>query len=785
MEKKNWAKRILALGTGALMLGATLTGALAATWDLADYPAPFVMDGQLDDTVLVVGKAAATADVLGAIDIAAALQADAVSETAVEVSSTVAPTSDEGLKIEKSGDKFNFGEDIFDVQATALDSNDLVLLADGTFEDNEGTNTGDTDYDQELWFGNVADVWQLEFEQPADNDNYEDGLPAGEYLHLTKNKWVYNYTLEFDSGISMTSSSTDNDLEGTTLDIQGNTYTITDATISTGAAPTKLKLVSGDSTMWLVQDQPYTLGSHTVTVVDVDAGETKCGVNVDGVTKWIDDGTTQEFGDLAVGVLDVVAVYTKDYDADTCELSLGSSEIELEDGEEVVINGNTLEGSYVDIMGTTTWTGLRIMYKVGDDSGINQDDIYLSAGQAWTDPVFGNFKVQFEGVTADYEDLNVDASGDDAFITFMNNDGKEVEIPFYFVSGDNVALGRDSDEELLLPGETYSGSPEGTLLLYTTSGGETHVLEIDDVTCSSSNNKTTIKDITYGTTPAKDFELTLDCADSAETISLGSLGSIKLNLTASSVEYIADASYGNGVPETMYEGTVRFKDSGDFKFNYTEKTAEESTEITASTISLNLTYDTTDERIEITAIKDDGSAFTWEDNDEADDDTKWAITSKGSLLEYDDEDKLWLNIQVPEADVYGNVFVLPLGAEVTSGGSGSVSADKVNPFSVGLAVLDEDAESMSKNMIIVGGPCANTIAAEVMGNPENCAEGFEAGKGMLKFFDRSGKAALLVAGFSADDTVGSAYVLADYNAYDMSGDEVEVVVTSLSEITVN
>ncbi|MBT7440417.1 hypothetical protein HN789_04195, partial [archaeon] len=68
------------------MLGATILGATAATWDLMDYPAPFVADGQLDDTVLVVGAAAQTADVLGAIDIAAALQAAAVSQTAVEVS---------------------------------------------------------------------------------------------------------------------------------------------------------------------------------------------------------------------------------------------------------------------------------------------------------------------------------------------------------------------------------------------------------------------------------------------------------------------------------------------------------------------------------------------------------------------------------------------------------------------------------------------------------------------------------------------------------------------------
>ena len=779
MEKKNWAKRILALGTGALMLGATIMGA-AATMDLANYPAPFVQNGQLADTVLVVGKAAETADVLGAIDIAAALQADAVSQTAVETTTTVAPTSDAGLKIEKSGDKLNYGEDIFDVQATSLDSNDLDFLADGTYEDNEGTNKADTDYDQELWFGNGDNTWQLEFAQPSDSiDNYPDGLPAGSYLHMDKNKWVYNYTLEFDSGMTVANAA---DIEGTALDIQGNTYTITEATAPGSLPPSKITLVAGDSTMWLVQDQPYTLGSHTVSVVDVDSGETKCGVNVDGVTKWVDDGTTETFGDLSVGVLDVVAVYTKDYDADTCELSLGSNELVLEHGEQVVINGDTLEGSYVELLGTTTWTGLRVKYKLGDDSGLNQDEVYLTAGEAWTDPVFGNFKVQFEGVTADNEMLVFDASGDDATFTFTNNDGREVDIPFHYTAGTGVYLGTDSDEQLLIPGETYAGDPEGILLLYTTSGGEAHVLEIDDLTCGSSTNKTTIKDLTYGTTVAKDVELTRDCRVElgVQTISMGSLGSIELFVNSTQVNYTT--TYGNGVIKSEYEGTLVFTDHN---VSFTEIAGDENTgDAPLSVLTFNVSYDTTDETLNVGTIRDDGAAMTWIDNEEGDDNTKWSATAKGSILKYDDEDKLWLEISAPEEDAYGNVFVLPMDASVTSGGSGSVTADKVNPFSVGLAVLDVDAESMSKNMIVVGGPCANTIAADLMGNPEDCAEGFEAGKAMLKFFDRSGKSALLVAGYSADDTVGAAYVLADYNAYDLSGDEVEVVVTSLDEITV-
>jgi S-layer protein (TIGR01564 family) len=301
MQRKKVARKIAAITTGALMLGATLGGAFALG-DLADYPAPFVADGVLDNTVIVVGKTAETSDVLGAIDIAAALQAAAVSQEAVSTVSSVAPTISEGVKVQKSGNKMNYNDYIYTVMAEPLDSNDLPdMLVDGTFDDNEGTNKGEDDYDQELQFNTTA--FQLLLTQP-------DDMAAGTYLQLAKNAVVYEYTLQFDTAVSFASAAVSTDLEGNTIDIQGNTYTITEASVASGVLD-KLVLVAGDSTVWLTQDQPYTVGGHTVTVVDVNNDADKCGVNVDGVTKWVDKGTTEEFGDLSVGILDAVAVYTR------------------------------------------------------------------------------------------------------------------------------------------------------------------------------------------------------------------------------------------------------------------------------------------------------------------------------------------------------------------------------------------------------------------------------------------------------------------------------------------
>jgi S-layer protein (TIGR01564 family) len=80
MDMKKTAKKIAALVAGTTMLGATIMGATAL--DLSNYPAPFVTNGVFGGKI-VVGAKAATSDVVGAIDLAASLQA--ASSTTSEV----------------------------------------------------------------------------------------------------------------------------------------------------------------------------------------------------------------------------------------------------------------------------------------------------------------------------------------------------------------------------------------------------------------------------------------------------------------------------------------------------------------------------------------------------------------------------------------------------------------------------------------------------------------------------------------------------------------------------
>ncbi len=68
---KKGIKRMAALAGSALMLGSTIA-APALSANLSDFPGMYIKDGELKSTI-VVGKVAATADVVGAVNIAAAM----------------------------------------------------------------------------------------------------------------------------------------------------------------------------------------------------------------------------------------------------------------------------------------------------------------------------------------------------------------------------------------------------------------------------------------------------------------------------------------------------------------------------------------------------------------------------------------------------------------------------------------------------------------------------------------------------------------------------------------
>jgi len=106
---------------------------------------------------------------------------------------------------------------------------------------------------------------------------------------------------------------------------------------------------------------------------------------------------------------------------------------------------------------------------------------------------------------------------------------------------------------------------------------------------------------------------------------------------------------------------------------------------------------------------------------------------------------------------------------------------------IGGALLDtEVADLESKNTIVVGGPCINSAAAKLMGYPKNCLEDFEMGKGIIKIYDfENGNYGLLAAGTTALDTRRVTSVLANYEDYVLSGNEMVVTGVSINDLDIN
>lgn len=185
--------------------------------------------------------------------------------------------------------------------------------------------------------------------------------------------------------------------------------------------------------------------------------------------------------------------------------------------------------------------------------------------------------------------------------------------------------------------------------------------------------------------------------------------------------------------------------------------------------------------------------LTHADYDNADYDGYVSSYGTFAYMDASDDDQTELTVYYSAEQLYASVFIGPAAAETTTTVSGGYSEVPVQIPS-NLFVYDSEVQDpMAQSMVVVGGPCANSVAAALLGvtNPNACAEGFELGKGMVKLFDsadgmNAGKVAMLVAGYSGDDTRRTANVLANYaeHADKLTGSEVVVMGTTGSDVSI-
>lgn len=329
------ANKLMALIVGIMMLSTTVLA--ADQYSLATYPAPFVKDGIYDATI-VVGDNAKVEDVLGAIDIAAHLQANSVVPKEIEWKTSPEITGGEVGKV-------TLGNEVTTEIEAKLTDDDVAGLQDTTVE------LDGTDYDihDELVLGTGL---KLETSLTANDEDYENKV----YLEINKGSIAYNYV--FDEAINLSNLE-----EELVLEFLGVPLTI----IGTEGND-EIEVRIGKE-LYIKQDDAVTIDNHTIKLVGVSTNEKTAIVEVDGAQVLVDTGKAKKVNGLEIRIKDAFSSDTRD----AAILIAGTSTIETYSSGDAYIGEDEDDPEWVwsitDL--DTTHPKLGVVYDITRD---NLDD---------------------------------------------------------------------------------------------------------------------------------------------------------------------------------------------------------------------------------------------------------------------------------------------------------------------------------------------------------------------------------------------------------------------------
>ena len=825
MKLRKAVKRILALGTGATMVGATVMSAMGAA-DLATYPAPFVENG-LFNAVIIVGESGQTTDVIGAVDIATSLQYSSQTSTTVDVSGGDNVQVSQGVRIESGSQPLRLGLNFSGIGRTSMTSSELDLLKTSSFQDQQGTSYTAVQKIQLpnafVAYGRSAPSSDQNVDEPVLHVNFENG-PLGTGTPQ------YNLIIDFPTAIDPTN------LTNEVVSLFGREYTTGAAASEMTSTKVTLYQSAVDQTFTAGQEAVVDVKGQKVTVrvigVNTQASPATVTVSVNGETESLTKGQTKTLGGQRIYVRDVQA-YTQPVGGGGARLFIGSEKLVFSDGSNVEkgTESKSVDGTNVSV---TTASGKISRISVGvQPRNYDTKNGVLLEGQEFVDPVFGTFKFLFAkpGANPDLKAaskslIQLIPSGEDKLrISFKNKGGQQYNVDFLKGNGTDTA-GPDTitplDDGLLVRANgdtsrdfiTASGSRIGRNDYFVIGSGEyQRILKLSSLRNTSTEKEITVQDVAVGGT-SQDWTFTEASSAASGTMTYdGNSYTFNVNMTSTNDGNISSTSVTNQIytdndnliilplsnadhtlgddlsdtnttdlnntnitvkERTTYSTGSKADDYGVFTFRYAYDNGRSGTDLF---LVADPTY-ARDSAATSTALSlsDTGAALyslSFESSG-ADSDVKSDVTPWGTLIEYNSDSneqsvKLWM----PTEQASYNVFIAPAGATATVGGAGEgqIVVPTINPIQVGAAVLPSEVSDFTNvNSVVVGGPCVNTDAATLLGNPAMCTEGFEEGKAMLRLFTHpSGKVALLVAGYSATDTRRAARVLAQYKTYQASG----------------
>ncbi|MFP4401154.1 MAG: hypothetical protein ACLFPQ_04705, partial [Candidatus Woesearchaeota archaeon] len=729
----------------------------------------------------------------------------------------------DSAKAETASDIFEIGEYLGNVKEVYIDSN-LNALESGSVRNSKGTFA----YNQYIEFPANAGL-KIDFVEDSDRDEFAN------YLTIADEETLYTYNLEFSTPLESDIDSENNleDIQDRSITIMGKQYTITRAEVDTDADDITLEILGGEASETLEEGATKTITVNnkeydvTASYIGTISGITKVKFTVtyDGTTEITDSiaaGETYVLDDgTEIGVREALVQDGFSGFRDFTEFYLGADKMVLTDSDYT----STAQGSGSLEVGSETLSDAKVSITADDtDSGVlkisriqvniaSPDDIFVPEGGSLSEELESdergillgnNFDIRFEGITTPSgSEAEISSSGDDNYeFTFVNKAGTEITVPIWHASEDNLGYVGNEDGRFWT---AYNASSDPFISaddMFIVGDGTkdvedryTYVLRYDGY--DSDDRELSFEDLGTGNT----LQYTLNQDDEANILLGGKQFNVAVSDASSDDTMIWADLDGDGnanavsMPATTRSGVwFDLPSMNQSNPNIFENTAE----------TVEMTWNVPAEKMDDTSS--DTGTITF---DVAASDAEVDMSISGiNLGEIGNSDKFVgytpyglhfendrstsspdeLSITIPEEQVKAQVFLT--AGNVESRDIESSDAVQIAPIAVGAARLDSDSQDWrNHNVIVVGGPCANTVAAELLDveyGSEACRAGFEPGQAMIRLFENNGNVAMLVAGYNAEDTLRATKVVHNYMDYDeFKGTEVIVSGTTMSDIEVS
>jgi len=687
------------LGVAAYSQGAPTIGQLAQS-----------MKSQPTSWTVVVGANANAADVVGASNIIAALETFTVPSTqnvTVNVSSTSVSQVPSGLyPLYSSEAPLYLGSNINSVYP-------VLQVGSGSFQLNQQT------YTYQALVQPASD--QIEFENFGSGSSYMPAVGV-----VSSNGQLLNLTVYFSPSINVTSLSS----SPQQITVLGTSYYL-----SYNSNNGYMYLVPAANTLTLNVGQSATVNGLTIQLTNVvrdQQGNWYAVLNINGQSYTIQVGTSQVINGVNVYVVNAYASVLTSSSVSagyaTIVVSQGGYQFSLSSSSTgasvytssgVAVNGVTITTNY----NSTTQTLSELQFTFSLTSTQPNGQYALLAGQSYQLPIFSGYELYVAPVQLPTGPLalQLTPNGNSQY-TLQYVDavtGKTVSIPLYVTSNGQLQLlttsssgfaGTITNNESAVPDATAPSSDSS--LLTVSQGGyfavvdanlqQTYIFQVQSISTTTSGASATLYNYVTGQT------LTV-YNDTPFTV-----GSITLvpTISSSSVAFSGSGLYSSATGLTLYEGYNKYVQVGvnstASQVNVTFYDNYGNSRISDIIVSLNYSSGTFSLTPLVSLVTTGSNTYAYLDNNGV-----YLVETTSS------SSNPTVQLYAPSQPLTINVGLAPSGytpsTTTSTSSTQTVTVSVPTPTAlIGKVILDTQVTSSMSNLIVVGGPAVNTLAANAV-----------------------------------------------------------------------